>query len=230
MSEAGDVEGATPGWVDDSRAVRAEDLRDAADPPNYCPNSVPAPARASFQLPTFPHASAFYQLLARHDLAYAGEFETRTDTYADDTERIWYSEELKIRAHGKTARPEAVGHTHVSYLKLHGAAAAVVAFVEDLFDVCKHIKRELRAPARVEHADAVDRGERVPDENRLVGRGRAATVVRLLSPPDEDDDAGATEAGEAEGATTTDDATATVVQRQLSDYHSAASPEVTGDE
>lgn len=191
----------TPGWVDDARAVRAEDLRDPSEVPRRSPRSISDRARACFQAPHFPHASAFYQLLDHHDLAYVGEIETSpTGEHAEnDTKRTWRSEELKIVAHGPTTYPEEDSHPYISYLKLDGPATAVVAFVEDLLDVCERIKRELPAPALLEHADAAfEAGEPVPDEHRLVDRGRAATVVDHVAPPENDGDEAATDDGDDE--------------------------------
>jgi hypothetical protein len=160
----------TPAWVDDTRAVRDADLRDLHMIDDVCVECIDDPARASYQLVEPAHASAWYQLLDRHGFARA----------LGEDERVWGGDGgLVVRAHGQSVDADA--DRFLSYLEVRGPAPAVRAFVEDLLDVVKYIKRELRAPALVEDADAAqEAGERVPDADRLVDRDRAAeTVARL---------------------------------------------------
>jgi len=160
----------TPAWVDDTRAVRDADLRDLHMIDDVCVECIDDPARASYQLVEPAHASAWYQLLDRHGFARA----------VGEDERVWGGDGgLVVRAHGQSVDADA--DRFLSYLEVRGPAPAVRAFVEDLLDVVKYIKRELRAPALVEDADAAqEAGERVPDADRLVDRDRAAeTVARL---------------------------------------------------
>lgn len=167
---APDPDPETPAWVDVSRAVRDADLRDLHMIDDVCVECIDDPARASYQLVDPAHASAWYQLLDRHGFARA----------LGEDERVWGGDGgLLAHAHGDSVDPDT--DRHISYLKVRGPAPAVRAFVEDLLDVATHIKRELRAPALVEDADAAqEAGERVPDADRLVDRDRAAeTVARL---------------------------------------------------
>jgi hypothetical protein len=161
----------TPEWVDDTRAVRDEDLRDRAAVDAVCIECLDDAARASYQVVGVPHASAFYQLLDRHGFARS----------VGDGPRIWMADGgLDVVVHGASADP-AVGDTYVSYLEVSGPADDVAAFVEDLLDVVVFAKRELRAPSLVEDADAAEEaGERVADSDRLVDRERAADAVLRL--------------------------------------------------
>jgi len=167
---APDPDPETPAWVDDTRAVRDADLPHLHMIDDVCVGCIDDRARASYQLVDPAHASAWYQLLDRHGFARA----------LGEDERVWGGDGgLLARAHGDSVDPDT--DRHISYLDVSGPAAGVRAFVEDLLDVATHIKRELRAPALVEDADAAqEAGERVPDVDRLVDRDRAAeTVARL---------------------------------------------------
>jgi hypothetical protein len=168
----------TPRWVDNTRALRDGDLRDRGAVDATCPDCVTDAARASYQLVEFPHASAFYQLLNRHGCGSA----------VGDHERVWAADGgLTARAHGQSTDPTT--NKYLSYLAVRGPAPAVRAFVEDLLDVATYMKRELRAPALVEHADAAqETGGRVADADRLVGRDRAAAIVSRLPAPGGEDE------------------------------------------
>lgn len=164
----------TPAWVDDTRAVRDDDLRHPGMTADVCVGCIDDPARASYQLVEPAHASAWYQLLARHGFARA--------VLGEDV-RVWGGDGgLVVRATGDSVAPET--DRVLSYLEVRGPAASVRAFAEDLLEVSTYIKRELRAPALVEDADAAQyAGEAVADADRLVGRDRSAdTVARLLAP------------------------------------------------
>jgi len=162
----------TPAWVDDSRAIRGGDLRDPTDIDAVCANCVTDASRAVYQSVEFAHTSAWYQLLDRHGFGRSVE---------TDTDRIWGADAgLTVRAHGQSTDPET--KEHLSYLESTGPADAVAGFVRDLLDLAPYIKRVLRAPSLVEHADAAqDAGEPVPDAHRLVDRGRAAETVSRLA-------------------------------------------------
>jgi len=157
----------TPAWVDDTIAVRRDDLlaEDGFAPP--CLNCLDEQARAVYQLPYFPHASAYFQLLDRHGLR----------CFEGDRGGVWIADS------GLRVEPEGVDITDrrqrptVSYLTARGSPEDVAAFVKDLFTVVKRIKRELRAPSLREHADAAGDFAAVDDEQRLVGRAPAAEVV-----------------------------------------------------
>jgi len=162
----------TPAWVDDSRAIRGDDLRDPTDIDAVCANCVTDASRAVYQSVDFAHTSAWYQLLDRQGFARSVE---------TDTDRIWGADAgLIVRAHGKSTDPET--KEYLSYLEITGPADAVAGFVRDLLDLASQIKRELRAPSLVKHADAAqDAGEPVPDAHRLVDRKRAAETVSRLA-------------------------------------------------
>jgi hypothetical protein len=160
----------TPAWVDDTRAVRDDDLRSPSDVEAVCRDCITDAARASYQLVEPAHTSAWYQLLDRHGFGRG----------VGEDERVWGADGgVVVRAHGDSVGPDTDGY--LSYLEVRGPAPAVRAFVEDLLDVATYIKRELRAPALVEDADAAqEAGERVPEAARLVDGDRAAeTVARL---------------------------------------------------
>jgi len=163
----------TPAWVDDTVAVRRDDLlaEDGFTAP--CLDCLDEHARAVYQLPYFPHASAYFQLLDRHGLRYfeGGRKGAR-----------WIAESgLRVEPDG-SADISAERYPSVSYLTARGSPEDVAAFVEDLFTVVKRIKRELRAPSLREHADAAGDFEAVDDEQRLVGRAPAAEVVGNVWP------------------------------------------------
>jgi hypothetical protein len=162
----------TPAWVDDSRAIRGGDLRDPTDIDAVCANCVTDASRGVYQSVEFAHTSAWYQLLDRHGFGRSVE---------TDADRIWGADGgLVVRAHGQSTDPET--NEYLSYLEITGPADAVASFVHDLLDLAPYIKRELRAPSLVEHADAAqDAGEPVPDAHRLVDRERAAKTVSHLA-------------------------------------------------
>ena len=162
----------TPVWVDDTVAIRRGDLlaEDGFTPP--CLNCLDEQARAVYQLPYFPHASAYFQLLDRHGLRC---FEV------DRGDGLWIADSgLRVEAEG-SADISAERHPSVSYLTARGSPEDVAAFVEDLTTVVKRIKRELRAPSLREHADAAGNFAAVDDEQRLVDRATVAEVVDNVS-------------------------------------------------
>lgn len=163
----------TPAWVDDTVALRRGDLlaEDGFTPP--CLNCLDEQARAVYQLPNFPHASAYFQLLDRHGLRC---FE------GDRGGDIWIADSgLRVEPEGCVDITDARQYPTVSYLTARGAPEDVAAFVEDLLTVVKRIKRELRAPSLREHADAAGNFAAVDDEQRLVDRATVAEVVDNVS-------------------------------------------------
>ncbi len=169
-----------PAWVDldDDAAARAlDDLPTVRS--TRCPDCLDESdldlARACYQHPVFRAPTVWYQLAARHGLRRVDSDRRVTVLVAPDG--------LRVEPTGQSIDPSA-DRPYLSYLDVSGPAGAVEAFVGGLLDAADHIKRELRAPALVEVADAAqDRGDRVDDADRLIARGRAAETVSHLAAP-----------------------------------------------
>jgi len=167
----------TPSWVDDTVAVTREDVTPSCGHP-LSDRAIPDvdEARAHYRLPDFPHESAYYQLLDRHDLKFAGE---RTETVVNDTtthkELFATRDGLKIQS--KDYRNEDGRLPVVSYLWVEGPTEDVADFVIDLLDAAYSIKAEFRPPA--ETTDVERNGNSVDNDtlDRIVGREHIVGVV-----------------------------------------------------
>jgi hypothetical protein len=168
----------TPAWVDDTVAVTKGDVTPSCGHP-LSDRAIPHvnEARAVYQLPRFPHESAYYQLLDRHDLKFAGE-RTEDDLVGDTTtdKGCWATRDgLTVTTdnyHNEDGRPP-----KASYLTVEGPTEDVADFVVDLLDLAYRIKRELRPPA--ETTDAERNGNRADadDLDRIVGREHNVGVI-----------------------------------------------------
>jgi hypothetical protein len=139
-------------------------------------------ARASYQFATFAEPTVWYQLVDRHGLRLVDEpAPGASERSQPEGCGLVAPDGLVVEITGTSTDADPA----LSYLDVRGPAGAVEAFVDDLLDAAEYVKRELRAPALVDVADAAEeRGERVGDRDRLVDRGRAASVVRRLPAPD----------------------------------------------
>jgi hypothetical protein len=173
-----------PEWVDlDAVAPRCrDDLKGGVSAPcRDCRDDDADRARACYQLPTFVEPTVWYQLADRHGLRVV-DVTTLDDAILNkqDSERAAYIAPDGLFAKVVQTHPDD-DETSLSYLTVRGPAGAVEMFVDDLLDAVVHIKRELRAPALVDVADAAqEQGKRVDDSDRLVDRDRAADVVSHL--------------------------------------------------
>ena len=174
----------TPAWVDDTVARTREDLTPDSPPASRCPSCVSEYARAAYHCAEFPHTSAFYQLIERHDLALAGVFEENDTTLPDvgDDDEVWIARGgLTVIVSNGIRDSAGDGWPMASYVDVEGPADAVASFVEDMLTLAVRIKRELRAPSLEADAnDAQREGRRVPERERLVSREHAAGVVSRL--------------------------------------------------
>ena len=165
----------TPAWVDDTVAVTKEDVTPSCGHPlsDRAISQVDDAARAVYQLPRFPHESAYYQLLDRHGLTFAGE-QTEDDLVGDTTtdKECWATRDgLKVTT--KDYRNEDGRLPEASYLTVEGPSDDVADFVIDLLALAYRIKRELRPPAeagdgRLPYNDTLD---------RIVGREHNVGVI-----------------------------------------------------
>lgn len=175
----------TPEWVDDTVARTRGDLTPDSTPATRCPNCVGEFARAAYQCAEFPHTSAFYQLIERHELALAGVFKETDTTLPDvgDDDEVWVSRDgLAVIVSNGIRDSSADRLPMASYVDVEGPAESVASFVEDMLTLAVQVKRELRAPSLESDADAARRkGTRVPDNDRLIERNFAAGVVSRLS-------------------------------------------------
>lgn len=167
----------TPAWVDDTVAVTKEDVTPSCGHP-LSDRAIPHvnEARAVYYLPDFPHESAYYQLLDRHDLKFAGE---RTETVVNDTttHKEFFATRDGLRIISKDYRNEDGRLPKASYLTVEGPTEDVADFVIDFLDVAYSIKTEMRPPA--ETTDAERNGNSVDNDilDRIVGREHIVGVV-----------------------------------------------------
>jgi hypothetical protein len=174
----------TPDWVDDTIARTRADLTPETPPAIRCRDCVDEFARAVYQCAGFPHTSAFYQLLERHELAFAGAFEESDPDLPDvgGDDEVWLRRDgLAVIVVNGIRDSDADRWPMASYVTVKGPSEGVASFVEDLLTLAVQIKRELRAPSLESDANAAQReGKRVPDSARLVSHSLAAEVVSRL--------------------------------------------------
>jgi hypothetical protein len=178
----------TPAWIDDARGLIRDDLTptggDIADLQFRCETNIENLARGVFNIVALPNDSAWFQLLERHGLILVdGEFSTlpierKTGLSGN---QVWHWRNcngLQLKVNGDVQERN---DAYISYLNIRGPEQAVTSFTEDLLTLATWIKRELRAPSPIDIANtAQESGERVPNDERLVDRGRTANVVRRL--------------------------------------------------